>query len=189
MVGHKYKENRKSPLVKKVVFAIFQACTFLSEYHKRNGRFDIRIVETGWPNSKWRNRFLIVGHLSIIESEICTKVEGELYPLDKCPQRDYFEKLDRGWSLENDPYYLLAKSSLDVADFEFWLDTRRILWLNSLADEADFTPIATMNAGGKFVVEDGAHRLALRSLRGHISHRVALSLWSFGALKLSRNRR
>lgn len=181
-------EIRKSPLLKKVVYSIFQAYAFLKEYRKRSGRFDIRVIETGWPNSKWQNKFLIVGHLSLKESDICIKVQGKLYSLDNCPQRDFFEKLDCSRSLENDSYYLLAKSSLEASDFEFWLDTRRILWLNFLADEHDFTPIATMNASGKFVVEDGAHRLALRNLRGHLSHQVALSLWSFGALKLNRNR-
>lgn len=99
-----------------------------------------------------------------------------------CPQRDFFQKLDRNKRLDDDAYYLLAKSSLDEADFRFWLETRKSLWLNFITDDSDFTPIAAMNPGGKFVVVDGAHRLVLRSLRGHLSHRVALSLWKFGAM-------
>lgn len=125
---------------------------------------------------------MILGELILKDSETYTEVDGKMYPLDTCPQRNFFEKLDRNKRLASDPYYLLAKSTLDEADFEFWLETRKNLWTNFIVDTADFTPIATMNLEGKFVVVDGAHRLALRSLRGHPSHRVALSLWAFGAM-------
>jgi hypothetical protein len=172
-------------MLKKVFNSIFQASVFLLGHRKRNGRLELQVIETGWPDSKWRNRFLKVGELCIKENELFTKVEGRLYNLARCPQRDFFEKLDHGKSLDNDQYYLLAKQQLDAADFEFWLETRKSLWLNFSEDDSDFKPIVAMSPSGKFLIEDGAHRLALRSLRGYLSHRVALSLWTLGAQKLS----
>jgi hypothetical protein len=94
--------------------------------------------------------------------------------------------LDRGEVLSQDSYYLLAKTSLDQAEFSWWEETRRNLWLNFDVDGTDFTPIVTKTAGGVFVVEDGAHRMALKSLCGSSDFRVKISIWTLGALKFGR---
>ena len=146
---------------------------------KKKGRFALRIVECGWPG-KWSSKFLTIGELSLKETEIFTKVEGRLHSLNDCPQKDFFRTLDQASELRSDPYFQLAETTLSTDDFDFWLESRQNLWKNFQAGDPAFFPIVTMTSKGVFVVEDGAHRLALESLRGKEVFRVRLSLWAMG---------
>jgi hypothetical protein len=175
-------DGKECLLVKRTFFAIFQVFTFFLEYFKRNGRFELNIIQTGWPGSKWRNRFLTIGELILPENDLFVSVEGCLYPLSQCPQREFFTRLDQNEGLSQNRYYLLAKTTLDESEFNFWLETRRSLLLTFNDDGADFTPIVTKTARGLFVVQDGAHRLALKSLRGSSEYRVKISIWTLGVL-------
>jgi hypothetical protein len=152
---------------------------FFSIFLKARGKFRIRIIECGWPDSRWKSRFLIIGTVNLDENQILTKVDNKLFKLDESPQRQLFKLLDQGKNLNESYYYKVAKRVLNDEDFDFWLRTKTHLWEGFNVDEEAFTPVGILTLNRCLIVEDGAHRLALRSLRGLRSHRVAISIWSF----------
>jgi hypothetical protein len=76
-------------------------------------------------------------------------------------------------------YYKVARQILNDENFAFWLRTKTRLWEEFNVDSGEFTPVGILKFNHHLIVEDGAHRLALRSLRGIQNHRVDISVWSF----------
>ena len=111
------------------------------------------------------------------EEQILVENWGKIYKLGACPQKEFFRKLDCGEDLQADPYYTESKERLDEAAFNAWLSVKLELWENFNQDPRDFTPIAIRCSIGQFIVQDGAHRLSLRSLRGYNSHTLGIGLW------------
>lgn len=147
-------------------------------YLKADGKLDVRIMECGWPDSRWKSKFLVIGSLNLHESQIFTKVENKLFSLHGSPQRQLFQNLDHRDDFSNLYYYKVARRTLNDEDFAFWLRTKTHLWEEFNVGSEEFTPVGILKFNQKLIVEDGAHRLALRSLRGLQNHRVAISIWS-----------
>jgi hypothetical protein len=145
---------------------------------KADGKLDVRIIECGWPDSRWKSRFLVIGSLQLHESQIFTKVENKLFSLQDSPQRQFFQYLDQGDDSRNLYYYKVARQTLNDEDFAFWLRTKTQLWEEFDVEAGEFTPVGILKFNQNLVVEDGAHRLALRSVRGFQNHRLAISVWS-----------
>lgn len=145
---------------------------------KADGKLDVRIIECGWPDSRWKSRFLVIGSLQLHESKIFTKVENKLFSLHDSPQRQFFQNLDQREDFSNLYYYKVANHILNDEDFAFWLRTKTHLWEEFNVESEEFTPVGVLEINQNLIVEDGAHRLALRSLRGFQNHRVTISVWS-----------
>jgi hypothetical protein len=156
-----------------------QIALFFSMFLKADGKLDVRIIECGWPDSRWTSRFLIIGSLQLHECQIFTKVEDKLFSLHDSPQKQFFQNLDQGDDFSNVYYYKVARQILNDEEFAFWLRTKTLLWKEFNADSEEFTPVGILKFNRHLIVEDGAHRLALRSLSGFQNHRVAISVWSF----------
>lgn len=165
-------------MFKKTFHALLQIALFFSMFLKADGKIDVRVIECGWPNSRWKSRFVMIGSLHIDERHIFTKVENKLFSLQDSPQRQFFQRLDQREDLSDVHYYKVAKQILNDEDFAFWIRTKTSLWEKFNVEAAEFTPVGILNFNHQLIVEDGAHRLALRSLRGYKSHRVAISVWS-----------
>jgi hypothetical protein len=166
-------------LFKKTSHALLQIVLFFSMFLKADGKLDVRIVECGWPDSRWKSRFLVIGSLHLHESQIFTKVENKLFSLQDSPQRQFFQNLDQRGDFSNLYYYKVARQILNDENFAFWLRTKTRLWEEFNVDSGEFTPVGILKFNHHLIVEDGAHRLALRSLRGIQNHRVDISVWSF----------
>lgn len=165
-------------MFKKTSHALLQIALFFSMFLKADGKLDVRIIECGWPDSRWKSRFLVIGSLQLHESQIFTKVENKLFSLHDSPQRQFFQNLDQRENFSNLYYYKVARQSLNDEDFAFWLQTKTQLWEEFDVESEEFTPVGILKFDQKLIVEDGAHRLALRSVRGFQNHRVTISVWS-----------
>ena len=166
---------------KKLVHACYQSALFLSLIGRADAVLGVKVVECGWPDSRWRSRFLVIGCVELHESKIYTKVEDKLFLLNQSPQRAFFESLDSEKLISDNYYFKVAEKSLNDEDFRFWLRTKTELWESFDVDEKDFLPVGILRHKGDFIVEDGAHRLALRSIKGLRFTRVAVSIWSFSS--------
>lgn len=113
------------------------------------------------------------------DEQVFVKIVDNLYRLNDCPQRDFFKDLDLGATIVESNYYLLVSSLYDDVDFDEMFRDKAKMWKNFDPDLWNTTPVAIRTAKNTYVVEDGAHRLALRSLRGYSLHRVGISLWYF----------
>ena len=165
-------------MFKKTSHAFLQIVLFFSMFLKADGKLDVRIIECGWPDSRWKSRFLVIGSLQLHESKIFTKVENKLFSLQDSPQRQLFQNLDQREDISNLYYYKVANHILNDEDFAFWLRTKTHLWEEFNVESEEFTPVGVLQINQNLIVEDGAHRLALRSLRGFQNHRVTISVWS-----------
>jgi len=168
-------------MIKRLIFSFLQAAAFLRKFFQGNGTFSIQVIVGDWPHSKCRRRFLVIGYVNLIESEIIVQIGEKYYQLSQSPQIEFFRNLDEGIKIDETSYYALLQPLFDDArDLEHSLLDKYRLWEKFEPNCQASTPVVTQSARKCFIVEDGAHRLALQSLRGITSHRVAISIWYFG---------
>jgi len=172
----KQQKNASGNTTKRIGFSLVQAAFFAFEILRGKGRFRPRIVVGDWPYSEQRTKYLILGTMLVDEEQILVENWGKIYKLGACPQKEFFRKLDCGEDVQADPYYNETKEQLDYTAFEAWLRVKTELWESFNQEPGDFTPIAIRHSIRQFVVQDGAHRLSLRSLRGYNSHRLGIGL-------------
>ena len=169
--------------LKKLGFLVVQISWFLKEIFNitRGGhaRFAPRIVECGWPGEKLQ-RFLLIGEIDVPEEEIFTRSCDGLFRINSCPQRELFRKLSEGESLLEDPYYKWSLQNDDEVAFRSWLNAKHKLFNGFDVTDQSFRPIVVKSSKGVYLLQDGAHRLALQSLRGQTVFTVAISVWAFG---------
>jgi hypothetical protein len=163
---------------KKVLFLLVQLFFFTLEALKGNCRLRPRVVVGDWPHSKSRVKYFILGTMTVSEDRILVENWGRIYELRACPQKEFFRKLDCGEHIQTDPYFDECAKRLDDTDFTAWLNDRLELWESFNKESREFIPIAIRYSNRQFIVQDGAHRLSLRSLRGHDSHLLGISLWN-----------
>lgn len=156
-----------------------QAMFFIVGLLKGKCRFRPMVVEGDWPNSEWRARYFVLGTTMVAEERILVENWGKIYRLGTCPQKEFFRKLDSGDDIRTDPYYLESKARLDDVTFEAWLRLKLELWQDFNEDPRRFIPIAVRRSMREFMVQDGAHRLSLRSLRGYDPHILGIGLWEY----------
>ena len=174
---NKQRKNMQGWRIRKVIFSLAQVAFFTIEIVKGNCRFGPRVVLGDWSHSEWRTKYFILGTMVVDEEQILVENWGKIYKLAVCPQKEFFRKLDCGEDVQADPYYTESMKRLNVVAFEAWLRVKLELWENFNQDPRDFTPIAVRHSMRRFVVQDGAHRLSLRSLRGYNSHTLGIGLW------------
>jgi len=173
----KQQDNADGSHLRKFLFSLVQAIFFTVGVFIGRCRFGPTVVVGDWPHSEWRATYFILGTTMVAEERIFVENWGKLYRLSACPQKEFFRKLDSGEDIHSDPYYLETKERLDVATFEAWLRFKLELWQNFKENPREFTPIAVRRSMRQFLVQDGAHRLSLRSLRGNDSHILGIALW------------
>jgi hypothetical protein len=176
---NKQQKNAEGWRIRKVIFSLVQVAFFTIGILKGNCRFRPRVVMGDWSHSEWRAKYFIIGTMIIDEEQIFVENWGKKYNLGECPQKDFFRKLDCGEVVQADPYYIESKERLDDAAFKTWFRDRLELWENFNQESRDFTPIAIRHSNRHFVIQDGAHRLSLRSLRGYNSHTLGIGLWEY----------
>lgn len=173
----KQQKNASGSTTTRIGFSLVQAAFFAFEILRGRCRFRPRIVLGGWPDSEQRTKYLILGTMLVDEEQILVENWGKIYKLEACPQKEFFRKLDCGEDVQADPYYNETKEQLDHTAFEAWLRGKMELWESFSQEPRDFTPIAIRHSIRRFVVQDGAHRLSLRSLRGYKAHTLGIGLW------------
>lgn len=149
------------------------------EFSRGRATFRPEIVQGDWSHSKRRAKFLVLGTSRVKDENIDVRLWDTPHKLSNCPQKEFFRKLDRGIDIESDPYYLLARERLDQEAFDAWLGDRLALWKNYRNEPWEAQAIAVRVSKTGYLVEDGAHRLSLRSLDGFSTHALRLRLWSF----------
>jgi hypothetical protein len=167
-------------VIKKVLFSAYQVGMFFLDYVNGEAKFRPRIVKFGWPGTPWQGKFLVIGSMQVEETMLFTQVGDLLCNLSECPQRVFFQRLSEGQDLESDFYFSANKRALEESEFSLWLETRRELLEKFDALDSGFSPVVVRSSRKKFIVEDGAHRLSLKSLRGIRTHRVEISVWYLG---------
>lgn len=172
--------------IRKLAFAIIQACRFTFYTLPRGGKFHLRVLECGWP--EWRTKYLVIGTADIRSKDLYLEVLGDFWPLDESPQKWFFKRLEDGEELHQDIYWQKVRAFLNEEEFENWEARKRHLLQNFDVDLSVELPIAVIKRNGVFIVQDGAHRLALRSLRGRETHTVAISLWPFAIFRAKKDR-
>jgi len=175
----KQQKNARESTTRRIGFLLVQVTFFAFEILRGKCRFRPRIVVGDWPHSEQRTKYLILGTMVVDDEQILVENWGKIYKLGACPQKEYFRKLDCGEDVQADPYWTESKERLDEAQFNAWLRDRLELWENFNREPRDFTPIAIWHSNRHFMIEDGAHRLALRSLRSCNSHTLGIRLWIF----------
>lgn len=166
-------------VIKKILFSAFQVSTFFVGAARGNAQLGARFVECDWPHSKSRRKFLIIGTLNVDEKKIRIKIGNELYPIRKSPQRQFFKDLDAGVPFGATQYFELVTSLYGDIDFDQWFGDKVRLWEEFIPETLDFTPVSVRTVRGLYIVEDGAHRLALSSLRGVERFDMGVSIWHF----------
>ena len=164
-------------MIKKVIFSFIQANLFLYEPVRGKGQLDLRVVSCSWPGDDSVTRFLVLGTMTLPAESIFTKVSGALYPLNSSPQREFFSKLEEGADMRDNLYYSVGRSLLNDQEFQVWLDRRSSLLWDFSPSDPEFLPVVVRRNSKQYVIEDGAHRLSLRSLRGFESHKVGIGIW------------
>jgi hypothetical protein len=175
----KQEYNAEASRFRKVLFSLSQIIFFTAGILEGKSRFGPRVVVGDWPHSKSPARYLILGTAIIAEDKIFVENWGKLYRLGACPQKEFFRKLNCGEDIRTDPYYIESKERLDSSEFDAWLHLKLELWRNFNKDPRDFTAIAVRRSMRRFLVQDGAHRLSLSSLRGSDSHVLGIGLWDY----------
>ncbi len=173
------QKNVESWGIRRIVNSVVQATYFTFEILRGKCRFRPRIVVGDWPHSDQRTKYLIFGTMIVDEEQILVENWGKLYKLGACPQKEFFRKLDCGDDVQADPYYNETKERLDDVQFNEWFRNRLELWKNFKQEPTDFIPIGIRYSTNYFVIQDGAHRLSIRSLRGYTFHTLGVKLWSF----------
>jgi len=173
----KQQKNARGITTRRIGFSLVQVTLFAFEILRGKCRFRPRIVVGDWPHSDQRTKYLILGTMIVDEEQILVENWGKLYKLGACPQKEFFRKLDCGEDVQADPYCTETRERLDEAQFNAWLSLKLELWENFNQEPRYFTPIAVRHSMRRFVVQDGAHRLSLRSLRGYTSHTLGIGLW------------
>lgn len=167
-------------MLRKLIFSALQLILFTTESLKGRGKFGPKIIECGWPHSVSRAKFLVVGTVEVHQNEIFCKVLGGRHKLKDAPQRRFFQAIESGQGLTEDPYYLNARLVLgSEEEFQSWLRDKVALAESFKAAPLQFIPIAVRDLRGDYIVEDGAHRLSLQSLLGYETHTLGISLWDF----------
>jgi hypothetical protein len=174
-----FRKIAKVRRFRKAVFSLVQVAFFALGIPKGNCRFRPRVVVGDWSHSKRRAKYLIVGTVIVDEDQVFVENWGEIYKLGASPQKEFFRKLEYGEDIHGDPYYIKTKQQLDAVAFKAWLHLKLELWENFKPDHRDFTPVAVRQSDRRFLVQDGAHRLSLRSLRGYNSHTLGIGLWDY----------
>lgn len=173
----KQKICARDSSTRRIGFSLVQIAFFAFEFLRKKCRFRPRIVVGDWSYSEQRTKYLIIGTMLVDEEQILVENWGKLYKLGACPQKEFYRKLDCGEDVQADPYYIETKERLDHTAFEAWLRVKTELWENFNQEPRDFTPIAIRHSIRHFIVQDGAHRLSLRSLRGYNFHVLGIGLW------------
>lgn len=174
------KRNYASRVIRKVMFAGFQTLFFVFETARGRGSLSPQVVEVDWSHSYHRRRFGIIGYLQLCDDQILIKTGSEITKIIDCPQRKFFHDLDSGVQLEDTEYFELVRALDYGVDYRQWFDDKVLLWKTFDPSSYEVLPIVVLGKGGKFIVEDGAHRLALMSLRGERKFRVGVSVWFLG---------
>jgi len=165
--------------IKKLLLSLYQLGFFALEALKGRARFNPRIVVGDWPHSKSRARYLILGTIDVTEDQILTEVWGRTYPFENCPQKEFFRKLKDGEEIELDPYFLENKAKIESQEFDGWLQDRLQLWRQFRIQSRSFTPIAIRHRCGKFIIQDGAHRMSIASINSLGSFDLGIVFWKF----------
>lgn len=168
-------------IVKRLTFATYQAFFFLIEVLRGKAKLSPQFLNTGWPGSPWRSRFFLIGFFTVAEEQLFVKVENDIYPLASCPQKEFFRTMSLGQDLTNDYYYSMVRTGLDEEGLSYWLEKKIELRSSYEKQPWLFTAVIVRVSKNRFVVEDGAHRLALSNLSGERSYRVGVSLWNFNS--------
>lgn len=167
-------------MTRKFLFGLFQISGFLGELLKGRARIRPRRVVCDWPHNEHRRQFLVLGDVRLREDEIFIKIGRDTLPLSQCPQVRFFEQLDEGLEPSETSYFKLVASLDYQVNISEWFQDKKILWSTFSPDSENFSPVAVKTNRKTFIVEDGAHRLALRQLRGYNVHDVAISFWFVG---------
>ena len=165
--------------MKRVLFAIGQTHFFLWKLVRGEVKLGVQILRCGWPNSRWESKYLVLGQVKVHESEILLELGGSLFSLRHSPQRDLFLKISSGDEIGSTRYGVHAKKHLSPEDYDFWVRTKLELQDSYNPALEDSVAVVSRRFGKGYVVQDGAHRLALRNLNGQVWEWVWLSIWSF----------
>lgn len=166
-------------MLKRLLFATYQALVFLIEVLRGRAELKLEVVDTGWPDSRWKSRFLIIGYRDVTQNQIFMRVGGTLYPLESCPQKEFFRSLKLGLELESNYYYSVARRELGEEELTSWIQQKTKLMSDYTSTPWQFSAIVVRKSKDCLIVEDGAHRLALSNLNGTPIHKVGVSLWSW----------
>jgi hypothetical protein len=167
-------------MLRKVLFSCFQVLLFTYEIARGQAKLSPEIVEVDWSHSPRRRKFVIIGCLKLTEEQIRIKTGTTLSTISDCPQKKFFADLNAGIQLEDTDYAKLVRSLNYGVDYDKWFEDKLLLWKTFDPEAREVLPIAVRRGRGDFIVEDGAHRLALLSLKGDKTFRVGVSIWFVG---------
>lgn len=137
-----------------------------------------RIIVGDWPSSSSRRKYLTLVTTDLSPESIYVYVGEDLVSLASSPQRRFFAELAAGAAAQQTAYIKnLSRHMSDIAIADFIRDKTR-LWADLQRTEAITTPAVSFITVHKFVVEDGAHRLAALTELGHTELTVGISIWS-----------
>jgi len=174
------KTSYASTVIRKVIFSGFQLLSFVFEILRGRGSLSPQIMKVDWSDSHHRRRFVIIGTLELLDDQILIKTGNHITGIADSPQRNFFCDLSSGMSPENTDYFKLVRALEYQVDYGKWFSDKVLLWRTFDPNSREVLPIVVRRKDGKFEVEDGAHRLALLSLRGAKKYRVGVSVWFLG---------
>jgi hypothetical protein len=131
-----------------------------------------------WLGDPRRRRFLVATIAEIDIHEIWVVLNGQKFPLDCSPQRRFFDQLDSGVDVLQTEYAQLISRVYAPEEYRRILSRQLGLYRQFTEPCSRNLPIVSISTGGRFVVEDGAHRLSLMASRGQKKFRVGVSYWA-----------
>ena len=164
--------------MKRVLNSIFQVLVFIWAFMTQRAKFRPELVECGWPGSKTQ-KFLTIGTLRLADEQLFTDSCGKRQTVISCPQKELFRKLLSGESIFVDPYFKWSKERDSDFAFQAWLDAKLKLIETFDPSDESFYPIVAKLPSGGYLLQDGAHRLAIKSLAGQREFEVSLGIWAF----------
>jgi hypothetical protein len=137
-----------------------------------------RQIHGDWPGDPRRRTFLVAIAANLEANEIWVVFDGQKFLLDRSPQKRFFDQLHSGVNVVQTEY---AKSIAEVYPPE---EHRRILsrqldlYRQFSKPSLGNLPVISILGGGRYIVEDGAHRLSLMASRGQKEFVVGVSYWA-----------
>jgi len=112
------------------------------------------------------------------EAHLVVVFDGEKFPLAHSPHKHFYECLTTKKDPTSTQYFLRTANIYSITERETVLLRQQIL--HREFQRSDFTnvPVVSIQSNDCFVIEDGAHRLALMASRGCKSFKVGLTYWA-----------
>jgi len=166
-------------MIYKITFAIWQSlfCIVFSLIGKADPR--PRVVLGDWPGSLNRRQYFTLATVDLNTEQIFVYVGKELVPLANSPQRRFFTELASGAAAQHTSYIRNLRNQMSDIEIANLARDKSRLWEALKRAGPHTTPVVSFRTFKKFIVEDGAHRLAALSELGHTKFTVGVSIWSF----------